>query len=339
MCSAYDLGEKECMPDIRVNQWVDFKGMAKVIYLKRASLKKVKHLFLEVAPDTVYVNGLFSLVYNIYPLLLRKRFSSSRFVVAPRGMLQAGALEVKALKKSVFLRLFKLSGVHQQLYWHATDKQEEEDIRKMMGTEAKIVFAEVTPNLSHEAFKRIDKAPGSLKLVFISLLTAKKNIKYLLNQLTGIEHAVHVDIYGPIKDKDYWKHCEAIIGQLPAHVKVRYLGALHPDQVSDTLRKYHFFVLPTLGENFGHAIYEALNVGRPVIISDRTPWRNLQAQQAGWDFSLEDEDDFPSIIEQCIQMDQESYDAYCRGAQEVARKYVAEAGFETKYQRLFGLID
>ena len=35
------------------------------------------------------------------------------------------------------------------------------------------------------------------------------------------------------------------------------------------------FLLPTGGENFGHAIFEALSCGVPALISDRTPWRDL----------------------------------------------------------------
>lgn len=336
LCSAFDLGERQKMTGIEVEKWQDYQGKAKVMYVESPSMQRVKSLIHELSPEVVYINGIFSPAFNLYPLLLASAFRNIRFVVAPRGMLQEGALKVKALKKQVFLKLFKLFGLHKNLVWHATDRQEEQDILRLMSPAVEVILAEDTPDLHSYERRPISKKPGALKLVFISLLTAKKNLKYLLQKLPDVVGEVYLDIYGPVKDAAYWQECEAIIRQVPGHIRVNYRGAIHPDQVVDTLGMYHFLVLPTLGENFGHAIYEALNAGRPVIISDRTPWRHLQRQQAGWDFPLEEKQALPAILEQCVRMDQGTYDAYCQGAQAVARRYVAEAGFEEKYQRLFG---
>jgi glycosyltransferase involved in cell wall biosynthesis len=48
---------------------------------------------------------------------------------------------------------------------------------------------------------------------------------------------------------------------------------LAPETVSPTFAAYDLFAFPTLGENFGHVIFESLRVGTPVLLSDRTPWR------------------------------------------------------------------
>ena len=53
------------------------------------------------------------------------------------------------------------------------------------------------------------------------------------------------------------------------------------------LFEYHFFILPTLGENFGHVFIEALAAGCPLIISNRTPWLELEKKGIGWDIPLE----------------------------------------------------
>ena len=52
------------------------------------------------------------------------------------------------------------------------------------------------------------------------------------------------------------------------------------------------FFFPTLGENYGHVIYEALDSGCPVLISDQTPWRGLSEVGAGWDLPLDKPDLF-----------------------------------------------
>ena len=64
--------------------------------------------------------------------------------------------------------------------------------------------------------------------------------------------------------------------------------AAHRD-LQRRLSTYDVMILPTLGENFGHIIVEAWAAGCPVLISDRTPWRQLTSQGLGWDVPLDHE--------------------------------------------------
>ncbi|MNR20481.1 Glycosyl transferases group 1 [compost metagenome] len=82
-------------------------------------------------------------------------------------------------------------------------------------------------------------------------------------------------------------------------MKFGYKGELVPAMVVQTLARYDLFFLPTLGENFGHVIAEALGCGLPVLISDNTPWGNLTENQLGWGLPLRNVDDFVEKIEQC----------------------------------------
>ena len=49
------------------------------------------------------------------------------------------------------------------------------------------------------------------------------------------------------------------------------------ETIVEALGRSDLFLLPTGGENFGHAIFEALACGVPALISDQTPWRGLAA--------------------------------------------------------------
>jgi glycosyltransferase involved in cell wall biosynthesis len=60
--------------------------------------------------------------------------------------------------------------------------------------------------------------------------------------------------------------------------------------------------LPTLNENFGHAIVEALGAGCPVLISDQTAWRHLEQSGGGWDVPLDRHDRFGEIIAAVTEM-------------------------------------
>jgi glycosyltransferase involved in cell wall biosynthesis len=70
-------------------------------------------------------------------------------------------------------------------------------------------------------------------------------------------------------------------------VKVRFLGGIPPTELPEHLQAAHFLLSSTTQENFGHSIVEAWAHGCPVLISDRTPWLQLQEKGIGWDLPLE----------------------------------------------------
>ena len=63
-----------------------------------------------------------------------------------------------------------------------------------------------------------------------------------------------------------------------------------------TLSNYDLFFLPTHGENFGHVIFDAINCGLPVLLSNNTPWKNIEKYSIGWSVPLENEEKFIQII-------------------------------------------
>ena len=86
----------------------------------------------------------------------------------------------------------------------------------------------------------------------------------------SIVNIIEYNIYGPVKDKPYWDECLACIKKLPANIKVNYHGDIPPAEIVHALATNHVFILPSKSENYGHAIYEALSAGRPVITSNTT---------------------------------------------------------------------
>jgi len=74
------------------------------------------------------------------------------------------------------------------------------------------------------------------------------------------------------------------------------------EQVITTFSGYDFAIFPTLGENFGHAIAEALHADCPVLIFDRTPWWGLQAAGAAWDTPLEATERWHNAFRYCLRM-------------------------------------
>jgi glycosyltransferase involved in cell wall biosynthesis len=148
-----------------------------------------------------------------------------------------------------------------------------------------------------------------VKMVFLSRISEKKNLRFVLSLLRGIHGPVEFDIWGPISDPEYWKHCQEAVRLLPPSIRVAFCGPVEHELVPQTLGKYHFFVLATLGENFGHVVPEAWAAGCPVLISDQTPWVGLEAKRLGWDIPLGDETRWRTALQNCVDMDQHTYTA------------------------------
>jgi len=101
------------------------------------------------------------------------------------------------------------------------------------------------------------------------------------------------------------------------------------------ISKHHIFILPTKGENFGHAIFEALSQGKPILISNQTPWRNLQQSKVGWDLSLKEPHLFLEAIEQAASFDQQEYNEWSQNAWNYAYNYTSQLHLRSDYLNLF----
>ena len=326
ICSTQDISSEK----IDVNKY-----LGNGIYINKAKIISTLKNVDKSQLGCVYLNGIFSLFFFLIPLLyFRVFYPQIKITIAPRGMLQSGALSIRSAKKSLYLKLLKTTGLLHKVAWHATDEQEILDIKKVMGAQANCVLAYNLPKKPLDKVQIIEKNNTTLRVVFLSLITEKKNLHLILQALQSISFQIELDIYGPIKDQDYWKSCQKIYSELPANCKIRYMGPINPVEVQNTLQQYHAFVLPSKGENFGHAIYEALSVGRPVIISEFTPWNELKSKTAGWNCELAMKEIELAII-QLQELPQNDFNFFCENALDVAKNYFTKSNNISSYYILF----
>lgn len=317
-----DYTMTESYPGAPIERWHEM-GNARVYYVydRKLTLRRWREVLLATKYDVLYLNSLLSPVFTLRPLILRRLrlMPNKPVVLAPRGELARGALSIKASKKKWFLAVARLAGLYDGVRFQASSNQERSEIADKF-PKAMVVVAQDLPASPVKTFHRPTKAKNcTLKLAFVSRIAPVKNLHFALSVLKQCDAAIEFDIYGPV-DRVYWDECRGLIRELPPNVTVTYRGTVPNHQVSGIFGESHFLLLPTLGENFGHVIFEALSVGCPVIISDRTIWRNLSVRRLGWDLSLED--DWRAVIDQCSAMSNGEYQKMCASCFEFAKSYV-----------------
>ncbi len=336
-----DLGDTEPYQGILPDSWLPV-GKAEVCYLspRALSLRKLRALLQNTEHDAVFLNSFFSPPFTIKPLLLRRLGLIPRvpFIVAPRGEFSPGALSHKSLKKRAYLGLARVLGLYQGTTWQAASQYEEEHIRHLFGEQVPVVVAPSLPSAPHraeESLPRREKVAGRLKIVFLSRVSRQKNLSGALTMLKGLRGEVQLNIYGPLEDRSYWLKCQKIIDSLPRNVQVRYQGGVTYDRVIDVLADHDLFFLPSHGENFGHVVLEALLAGCPVLISDQTPWRDLQSKGVGWDLPLEQPERFRAALQRCINMDSQEYRTWSQRARVFGIEQARDQIIVDPYRKLF----
>jgi glycosyltransferase involved in cell wall biosynthesis len=286
------------------NEWVDFEqSKAKVMYLspENQSFFFIKKMLQQVQPDKIFVNGIYSLPFTWIPAFLYP----AKTIVHVRGMLHPGAMNQKSVKKRLFLAVLKTWGITSKITFCVSDETEAQHAKALFGQKVKVQIAQNFP-ASFEALPALHKEVGEIKMLSIALISPMKNHALVLEALQQVKSKVVWDIYGPIKDQKYWEQCKQLIKSLPSNCVVNYKGELNPTQVYTTLQNYHVFILPSESENFGHALYEAMIAGKPIITSKNTPWNSLEENQAGWNVSL-NPGQISQVIENAAVLENEIY--------------------------------
>lgn len=290
---------------IEPGQWIQVDA-AEVFYASPEWLapRAFIELIRKTPHDLLYLNSFFSPRFSILPMLAR-RFGESRqrpALIAPRGEFSPGALALKWWKKRPFIASARTTYAYADAQWHASTEQEATDIMRVMSaSRQRIHVAANLGVLSSEPPKMWGRHDcDALRVCFLSRISRKKNLDFALRVLGMVTQPVIFTIFGPKEDATYWRECEHLMGALPDHVNVNYAGAVHHERVIEELSRHDLFLLPTRGENYGHVLVEAWMAGLPVLISDQTPWQDLESKGVGWDLPLARPDLFAKVINETI---------------------------------------
>ncbi len=242
--------------------------------------------------DVIHISELWS-----HPTYAASRIafdSEVPYILRPAGGLEPWRLRngpFKRLKKRAYLRLVGRPIMNRAACLQAASEQEAESFRRS-GYCGPVT---IIPNgVDLDSFCPGDSAESDgywpdLKdrpvVLFMSRLSPEKGLDMLIPLWADlVKSSSHRDAVLVVAGPDYQGYGKTVgrmIRDCGVGSHVRMTGMLQGDRKLALLRRADVFVLPSYSENFGIVVAEALACGTPVVTTTATPWRQLQAVDAG----------------------------------------------------------
>lgn len=333
----YDLGQKKQPYNISTNKWIR-SNKFQIKYLTDVQYKMfVLSNILKIKPDVIYFNSFFSMTtqLNLIKVRVCQLFGHKiKVVVAPRGEFDEGAMSLSNFKKEIFIKFFKIFR-YRDIVFQATSSIEYNFICSRF-PKNRITLAQNIP--ATQAIETPRKKVAFIsKFIFYSRITPKKNLLFALDILADlkIEGKLEFVVVGPAENEEYYNQCLLKKEAMPANISVDFLGPKFPYEIEEILGQQDFFFFPTLGENYGHVIYESLSQGLPVLISTETPWKEGGLDNGIFASTLDNKKYFVDTIMLLHKMDDLEYQNLSQKARVSAFNSFDSEEIKKEYNILF----
>ena len=242
--------------------------------------------------DIVYIQYLFH--YTVLFSLIFSVIQKKKIVVCPRGSFSVFTLNNKLpFIKLLWLNFF-IKPMVDKIIWQASSYLEKSDIlNKFPNADVNII----NDGVDYESFQNsITVSRNELINNFTGVTSNDvSNIFFSMGRLHKIKgFDVLIDAFNLFLEKD--KYAKLIIAggddgvgkQLRNQIKklnlgssVFLIGAINFEDKKLLLNNCDYFTLASEFESFGIVIAEALSCGKPVVISNKTPWKDIQINNCG----------------------------------------------------------
>lgn len=334
-CYDRDHGDLKPYENIKYNEW-NSVGSARVWYVKEGFFSKKLIQKLALGKDFIYLTGFFE-EYGYNTLLLKKTGKIKLpLAIASMGVFAKDALAHGAVKKRLFIGACKALGLFKGIVWSVTSELEATDVKKTIGSNIQYVVAEDLPRIKIPGrFKQADEKIG---IVFLSRICEHKHPDIVIDAVSMMHNKQNVSLsfFGPIQEKAFWDKCIQKLERVD--YKWNYGGDVPSDNVQEVLSHYDLFVLPSKSENYGHVIYEALSVGCIPVISNRTPWKDLEKENIGYEVQL-DAKSFAEKLNLLANMSADERNIMADNCVSYAKRKSEEVFETTGYRKIFGQED
>jgi glycosyltransferase involved in cell wall biosynthesis len=235
---------------------------------------------ISITADVIHTHGLW-LLPNVQAGWAAKR-ARKPLVISPHGMLDPAALAFSRLKKRAFWTLFQGSAIRDAACIHATSEQEYEEVRRF-GLANPVVIIPNGIDFPELVGQPTGRPTAERVVLSLGRIHPKKGLDRLIRAWVNVESkrpGWRLRIIGPseIGHDNELRALAVTLGLSSVSIE----GPIYGDVKHAAYHAADLFVLPTLNENFGLTVAEALAAGTPVIATKGAPWPGLQREECGW---------------------------------------------------------
>lgn len=221
---------------------------------------------------------------NVYPARAARRHRAP-LVFSPHGMMSDAALAFSPRQKALFGALAQRRALAAVTCFHATSPDEAAEIRRFGCRQPVAVIPNGIdlPANGEPARETMRGAAAMRTVLYLGRLHPIKALDRLLAAWARVEatHAAwQLRLVGP-SEGGHGEELRALAARLGLQ-RVRFDDGLYGAEKEAAYRAASVLVLPSLSENFGVVVAEALASGTPVIASKGTPWQGLLSERCGW---------------------------------------------------------
>lgn len=269
--------------------------------------------------DLYHANALWQ--YTTHATITAAILNNKPSIISTHGMLYPEGLKKSKWVKKVSLFLYQKKDLKRATAFHATSEQEKKHIREF-GLVQPIAIIPNAIDTSNFGLPNFEPKTGKRKVGFMGRLCPIKNIESLLQAWAIAEPITKNHELILIGDGDavYKAKLENLAKELKIN-NIIYSGFVTGKVQDEILSELSFLVLPSISENFGMVVPEALWKGIPVIASTGTPWEELVTERCGW-WIESSPSELAIILIEALKMGEEERIAMGRrGNDLIAKKY------------------
>jgi glycosyltransferase involved in cell wall biosynthesis len=242
--------------------------------------------------DVVYIQYLFH--YTVLFSLLFSAVQAKEIIICPRGSFSSFTLSNKLpLLKALWLKLF-IKPFSKSINWQASSYLEENDIKRRFPNARVEIINDGVDFSSFQEFNKYEKNE-LLEKYTNTQFKAISNIFFSMGRLHAIKaFGVLIDAFSLFIKED--TNAKLIIAggddgvgdnlkqqiiDLKLQDSVFLIGAIDFEDKKTLLNNCDYFTLASEFESFGIVVAEALACGKPIVLSNKTPWKDLEKNKCG----------------------------------------------------------